>query len=52
MIAVPEVELEGIDGIVNLAGESIMGRWTRKRSNEFYLVASKQLKLYYRLLKS
>ncbi|WP_307728855.1 TIGR01777 family oxidoreductase [Alkalicoccobacillus plakortidis] len=27
----PEVELEGIDGIVNLAGESIMGRWTEKK---------------------
>lgn len=30
----PEKELEGIDVIVNLAGESINGRWTEKRKQK------------------
>ncbi|MFK3939656.1 TIGR01777 family oxidoreductase [Alkalihalobacillus sp. NPDC078783] len=32
--AKPEVELEEIDAIVNLAGESIMGRWTKEKKEK------------------
>ncbi|TSB45201.1 TIGR01777 family oxidoreductase [Alkalicoccobacillus porphyridii] len=30
----PEKHLEGIDAIVNLAGESIMGRWTKEKKQK------------------
>ncbi|MDQ0208269.1 TIGR01777 family oxidoreductase [Alkalicoccobacillus murimartini] len=33
-VAKPEKQLEGIDAFVNLAGESIMGRWTDKKKQQ------------------
>src|SRR5689334_20842365 len=31
---VPEVDLSGIEGIIHLAGESILGLWTKEKRNK------------------